>query len=68
MAQVRTGAPKIDMLHWISRAALEYIGQAGMGYSFDSLDPQGNIQNQYTKAVKNFASVYFVSLIPLVGN
>lgn len=25
------------MLHWLSRTALELIGQSGLGYSFDSL-------------------------------
>ncbi|KAH0585127.1 hypothetical protein H2248_008386 [Termitomyces sp. 'cryptogamus'] len=27
----------IDILHWISRAALEIIGQSALGYSFDPL-------------------------------
>ena len=37
---------------WFSRAALEYIGQGGMGYSFDSLD--ANKKNVYGDAIKMF--------------
>ncbi|KNZ72731.1 Cytochrome P450 3A9 [Termitomyces sp. J132] len=28
---------QVDILHWMSRAALEMIGQSGLGYSFDPL-------------------------------
>ena len=37
---------------WFSRAALEYIGQGGMGYSFDALDTTK--KNVYGDAVKMF--------------
>ncbi|KAJ7584776.1 cytochrome P450 [Mycena floridula] len=36
-AQVEAGPKEIDMLHWMSRTALELIGQSGLGHSFDSL-------------------------------
>jgi len=43
---------EIDMLQWTSRTALEYIGQAGLGYSFDSF---GKTEaNPYNRSVKNF--------------
>jgi len=34
---VKDGSKEIDVLRWMSRTALELIGQSGMGYSFDSL-------------------------------
>lgn len=42
----------IDMLDWMSRTALEYIGQGGLGYSFDSLD-EGK-RNIYSESIRNF--------------
>ncbi len=30
-------AVEVDMLSWMGRTALELIGQAGLGYSFDPL-------------------------------
>ena len=50
---------EIDILHWVSRSALEFIGQAGFGQSFDPLLPgaddgqAGAISN----ALKNIVSV-----------
>lgn len=45
----------IDILGWMSRAALELIGQAGIGYSFDPLTE--DVPDAYADAVKNFACV-----------
>ena len=42
----------IDMSTWMSRAALDYIGQGGMGYEFDALHPE--ISNKYHDAAKLF--------------
>ena len=39
------------MLSWISRAALELIGQAGLGRSLDSLD--GDKASPYGEAMKS---------------
>lgn len=55
--EVADGEEEIDMSSWMSRAALEYIGQGGMGYQFDSLDQSKS--NKYHDAVKTF--VYVVS-------
>jgi cytochrome P450 len=44
------GPQEIDMLYWVSRAALEYIGQAGLGYSFDNLEESDD--NEYSRAAK----------------
>ncbi|KAF9448716.1 cytochrome P450 [Macrolepiota fuliginosa MF-IS2] len=35
--KVQNGPQEMDILHWMTRTALELIGQSGMGYSFDSL-------------------------------
>ncbi|KAI0763487.1 cytochrome P450 [Trametes elegans] len=35
--RVRGAPAEIDMLNWMGRTALELIGQAGLGYSFDPL-------------------------------
>lgn len=40
----------LDVMLWMSRAALEYIGQGGMGYSFDALDVTKT--NRYSEAVR----------------
>lgn len=36
-AEVMYGARELDMLSWMGRTALELIGQAGLGYSFNAL-------------------------------
>ncbi|KAL4249906.1 hypothetical protein ABKN59_001980 [Abortiporus biennis] len=36
-SQVKDGGKEIDILNWLSRVALELIGQGGLGYSFDPL-------------------------------
>ncbi|KAI0754321.1 cytochrome P450 [Daedaleopsis nitida] len=43
-------AVEIDMLSWMGRAALELIGQAGMGYSFDPLT--ADAPDAYNNAIK----------------
>lgn len=44
------------MMKWLSRAALEYIGQGGLGYSFDSLDESKT--NDYSEAIKMLMFVF----------
>ncbi|KAJ6577167.1 cytochrome P450 [Mycena capillaripes] len=36
-SKVRRGPQEVDVLMWTSRLALELVGQAGLGYSFDPL-------------------------------
>ncbi|RPD56021.1 cytochrome P450 [Lentinus tigrinus ALCF2SS1-6] len=43
----------IDVLGWMGRAALELIGQTGIGHSFDPLTE--DVADAYADAVKNFA-------------
>ncbi|KAF6748100.1 cytochrome P450 [Ephemerocybe angulata] len=50
--QVSQGKEEIDMLEWMTRTALELVGQSGFGYSFDTLDPDGE-QHQFGLSLKN---------------
>ena len=51
------GAPaEIDMLNWMGRTALELIGQAGLGYSFDPLQ-EDVTPDVYAEAIKAYVSV-----------
>ena len=46
---------EIDMLGWMSRTALELVGQAGLGISLDSLEDEGS--GPYGEALKSFMYV-----------
>lgn len=48
--QVRRSPGDVDVLNWASRAALELIGQGGLGYSFDPLIEDA--KNEYGDAIK----------------
>ncbi|KAJ3552463.1 hypothetical protein NP233_g12877 [Leucocoprinus birnbaumii] len=51
--KLETGPQEIDVLSWMTRTALELIGQSGMGYSFDTLmDDDDN--HPYSRSVKRF--------------
>ena len=47
---------EIDMLNWMGRTALELIGQAGLGYSFDPLK-EDVTPDVYAEAIKAYVSV-----------
>lgn len=47
---LESGEQELNMLDWMSRAALEYIGQGGLGYSFDALDRTKT--NAYAESAK----------------
>ncbi|KAI0070430.1 cytochrome P450 [Panus rudis PR-1116 ss-1] len=55
--QVENGESEIDMLNWMTRAALELVGQGGLGHSFDPLDKDEI--NPFAEDIK--------ALIPTVG-
>lgn len=40
---------------WMSRTALELIGQSGLGYSFETFEDEN--PNEYTSALKEFLCV-----------
>ncbi|KAH9948647.1 cytochrome P450 monooxygenase [Amylocystis lapponica] len=48
----RDGPHEIDMLKWMGRAALELIGQGGLGYSFDPFTRDS--QDPYAVALKAY--------------
>jgi len=50
------GPLEVDILHWMTRTALELIGQSGMGYSFDSLSDD-NDYHPYSKSAKSLVSL-----------
>ncbi|KAF8908659.1 cytochrome P450 [Gymnopilus junonius] len=56
--KVMNGPQEIDMLHWMSRTALELVGQSGLGYSFDTLTEDA-VLHPYSLSVKRFAPVSF---------
>jgi len=69
--QVRKGVQELDLLSWSSRAALEYIGQGGFGYSFDALHESKT--NQFGEAVRllsttNFRLTFYRQFLPWVSN
>lgn len=53
--QLQDGAKEVDALQWTNRGALEVMGQAGLGYSFDSL--QENSSNEFARALKGLLCV-----------
>ncbi|KAI0628906.1 cytochrome P450 [Trametes polyzona] len=48
----RDGPVEVDILEWMGRAALELIGQAGLGYSFDPL--VSDSADEFCHALKGF--------------
>ena len=51
---VSDGPQEINIADWISKFALEVIGQAGLGYSFGTLEGRND---EYSKALKEWMSV-----------
>jgi len=45
-----TGKVETDVLKWMNFTALDLIGEAGLGYSFNSLN---GLENEYNIAVKS---------------
>ncbi|EJC98472.1 cytochrome P450 [Fomitiporia mediterranea MF3/22] len=53
--EIRDSKETIDVMKWMSRAALEYIGQGGLGYSFDAFDEKKG--NNYSDAMKQLSPI-----------
>ncbi|TFK51307.1 cytochrome P450 [Heliocybe sulcata] len=49
--KIKDGATEIDMLDWMTRTALELIGRAGLGYSFNVMQ-DGSI-DEYGSSIKS---------------
>ncbi|KAF6751311.1 cytochrome P450 [Ephemerocybe angulata] len=62
--QVSQGEEKIDILSWMTRTALELIGQSGFGYSFDNLEHDAP-EHPYSASIKNYLYVPQSALLPL---
>ncbi|KAG6813897.1 hypothetical protein H0H92_005746 [Tricholoma furcatifolium] len=65
--QLANGQQEIDILQWMSRAALEMIGQSGLGYSFDPLVPDAK-PHPFAEAAKAFVSVLTIVMLDSVTN
>ncbi|KAI0782963.1 cytochrome P450 [Abortiporus biennis] len=48
--EVQHGIKELDILNWLGRAALELVGQGGLGYSFDPLVE--DVPNELGEAIK----------------
>ncbi|TFK25131.1 cytochrome P450 [Coprinopsis marcescibilis] len=51
--EVTKGKAEFDLLEWMSRTALELIGQSGWGASFDDLQPDSDL-HPYYKSMKDY--------------
>ncbi|KAL0958366.1 hypothetical protein HGRIS_000507 [Hohenbuehelia grisea] len=61
-ARITSGTHEVDMLSWISRTAVELIGQSGLGHSFDSLT-EDHPEHPYPKVLKNLIPALFSMMI-----
>ncbi|KAM5531524.1 hypothetical protein V8D89_010179 [Ganoderma adspersum] len=59
---LQNASKSVDMLDWMGRAALEIIGQAGMGHSFDPLTSESS-SDPYTKAAKTYLPLSFTPVM-----
>ncbi|EIM84951.1 cytochrome P450 [Stereum hirsutum FP-91666 SS1] len=50
--KVSDGTQRLDILDWMTRLALEAVGQGGLGYSFESLNEESS--NNFGNAMKGF--------------
>ncbi|KAL5476867.1 hypothetical protein ACEPAI_3053 [Sanghuangporus weigelae] len=69
--QVRGGAKECDVMHWLSRAALEFIGQGGFGYAFNALrDEEATKYSTYVKKIGPmlFKTLFIRQFLPWVVN
>ena len=42
---------EIDVVHWVKRASVEFIAQAGLGYAFGEVDSRDNPSHPVVKAI-----------------
>ncbi|KAK7466363.1 hypothetical protein VKT23_005090 [Stygiomarasmius scandens] len=54
--KVHSGPQEIDILSWLSRASLEFIGRSGLGYSFDPLKDDAPA-HEYTRNLKELVQL-----------
>jgi hypothetical protein len=51
---VSSGSQEIDIADWMGKLAFELIGQAGLGYSFGTLEGRND---RFCKDIKEFVCV-----------
>ncbi|CAA7267173.1 unnamed protein product [Cyclocybe aegerita] len=61
--RVQNGPREIEVLSWMTRTALELVGQSGFGFSFDPLTDDG-VPHPYSAAAKRLVPVSFKMLFP----
>lgn len=59
LLQTKNGPHEIDMLMWMSRAALEIVGTGGLGTSIDPLVPDPKAITAYGKSIKDLIPCAF---------
>ncbi|KAG8695168.1 cytochrome P450-dit2 [Ceratobasidium sp. 394] len=59
----RNASKDIDVFPWMTAAALELVGEAGLGYSFNSFEGK---RNEYSVAIKNIVR-FFLKVVPFAG-
>ncbi|KDR76361.1 hypothetical protein GALMADRAFT_68089 [Galerina marginata CBS 339.88] len=57
-SKVKNGPQEIDLLFWMTRTALELIGQSGLGYSFDPLT-EDEVPHPYSTSAKQLVPAFF---------
>ncbi|THH09099.1 hypothetical protein EW145_g2244 [Phellinidium pouzarii] len=60
--EVRNGTEEVNVMSWMSRAALEFIGQGGLGYTFGALD-EGK-RNAYSESIRLLSYTNFSLMLP----
>ncbi|KAJ7206941.1 cytochrome P450 [Mycena haematopus] len=69
---LETGPRELDMYSILSRTSLEFIGRAGVGYSFDPLNASEDSFDQYAQSLKNLTPAIlklavFLPIVPLAS-
>lgn len=65
-ARVKENSRDLDVLFWLSRAALEIIAQAGLGRSMDPLTDDA--ANEFADAMRSFQFVVPLLLVEQIAN
>ena len=56
-SEIYSGRENINVMMWMSRAALEIVGTGGLGTSIDPLVPDPKAITEYGKSIKNLMQV-----------
>ncbi|QRW09865.1 cytochrome P450 family protein [Ceratobasidium sp. AG-Ba] len=70
LSNAKSSSKELDIFPWITAAALELVGEAGLGYSFDSFTGQ---RNEYNIAIKSVLRLFnqigpYAKVMPLLYN